>query len=635
MKKTTCWITICFILFLSFITPVSAQEAFVIDNANVNMVVHEDGTIDITEKFNLDFKSYRHGFYRYIPIKYEMNWMVDGKQERKKYYFPVKNINCSTACSTDLGSEGVTIKLGDADKQIIGKQEYTISYTVKTKDLDLSNHAQALYWNLIDNFDTTIYQFSYRIDMPKAFDADNVYTYAGKYGQGDDDVLTHQVNGNTISGKITRPLQNKEATTIRVNVPDNYFVYPKAKDYSMVALGTGLVILIASIFLFIKFGKDDDVVVTVEFKAPDGLDSASVGYVIDNSVENRDILSLIIDWANRGFLIIHDEESGFRLEKIKEMEKDNSNGYERVFFDAIFASSDIVEENDLKNTKVSEALTNAKRMLKNAFYHNPKKRVYSSTSLGLQCFMVLLIVIPMLVLNLTAAYAKFEIIAIALPYIIPSIFLILTCFPWIILMQKRYTMKKSTFLIATVILLFLNGVIVTVNAFIQFMFLDIKLYIVLAIAIITFLLILIMMFMDKRTKQGNRWLGQILGLKEFIISCEKDQLEMLAAETPSAFFDVLPYAYVLGISDIWVKKFENIVIPEPNWYRGYGYGNGNVFMTMLWWNHFHYCFRDISTAASYTPPPTTGRGGGSFGGGGFGGGGFSGGGFGGGGGGSW
>lgn len=635
MKKITYWITICCVLLFSFSTSVSAQEAFVIDDANVGMVVHEDGTIDITEKFNLDFKSYRHGFFRYIPTKYEMSWVVDGKQENKKYYFPVRNITCSTDCSTESDSKGIMIKLGDADKEIIGKQEYTISYTVKTKDLDLSNHAQALYWNLIDNFDTTISNFSYRIEMPKSFDAKNVFTYAGKYGQGDDDVLTHEVSGNVISGELTRPLRNYEGTTIRVNLPDDYFVYPETKDYSMFALGTGIIILIVSILLFIKFGKDDDVIVTVEFKAPDGLDSASVGYVIDNSVENRDILSLIIDWANRGFLLIHDEKSGFRLEKLKEMDQDNSHGYERVFFNAIFATGNIVEESDLKNTKVSEALANAKHMLKNSFYRNPKKRVYSSASLGLQILMVFLIIIPTTVLSVSSAYAKFEIMSIAIPYAIPSIALIFTCFPWVILMQKRYVMKKITFYTSTVVLLFLNGVVVALSTFVQYISLGIQLYIVLTIAIITFLLILLMIFMDKRTKQGSRWLGQILGLKEFIISCEKDQIELLANENPTAFFDVLPYAYVLGISDIWVKKFEHIIIPEPDWYRGYGYGNGNVFMTMLWWNHFHYCFRDISSAASYTPPSTTGRGGGSFGGGGFGGGGFSGGGFGGGGGGSW
>ncbi len=143
----------------------------------------------------------------------------------------------------------------------------------------------------------------------------------------------------------------------------------------------------------------------------------------------------------------------------------------------------------------------------------------------------------------------------------------------------------------------------------------------------------ILMFMDKRTKQGNRWLGQILGLREFILNCEKERLELLAAENPSAFYEILPYAYVLGVSDVWASRFESLIIPQPDWYvssRSYG----SSFSAWLWWGSFHHSFRNFSSAASYIEPKgSSGHGGGSIGG--FGGGGFSGGGFGGGGGGSW
>ena len=49
---------------------------------------------------------------------------------------------------------------------------------------------------------------------------------------------------------------------------------------------------------------------------------------------------------------------------------------------------------------------------------------------------------------------------------------------------------------------------------------------------------------------------------------EKDKLEMLVNDNPNYFFDILPYAYVLGVSDIWSKKFESIAIAPPTWYVG-------------------------------------------------------------------
>ena len=62
--------------------------------------------------------------------------------------------------------------------------------------------------------------------------------------------------------------------------------------------------------------------------------------------------------------------------------------------------------------------------------------------------------------------------------------------------------------------------------------------------------------------------GQLLGLKKFIQVAEKNRLEMLVEENPEYFYDILPYAYILGVSDKWIKQFESIVTLDPKWYVG-------------------------------------------------------------------
>jgi uncharacterized membrane protein len=133
-------------------------------------------------------------------------------------------------------------------------------------------------------------------------------------------------------------------------------------------------------------------------------------------------------------------------------------------------------------------------------------------------------------------------------------------------------------------------------------------------------------FVRKRTDQGNAWMGKILGLRNFIILAEKDRLETLAAENPSYFYSILPYAYVLGITDIWIKNFEGIALDPPTWYYGHG-----AFTPILFAASFNNAMTTMGSRMTSTPP-SSGSGGG---GGGFSGGGFSGGGGGGGGGGSW
>ena len=375
MKKISLWIMIIICCMMS-ITPVSAKEAFDIEKANIEMIVHEDGGIDITETYDLKFLQKRHGFYRNISTEYDMDWEIDGVKEKKSYYFPITNIECDGPHNIEKNYNGVSIRLGDEDKEVIGKQSYRLSYHVQTKDLDLDG-MQMLYWNLIGSFDTTIKDFTYRITMPKAFDPKNIYTSTGRYAQNNNK-LTVKVDGNVISGHNTKMLFSQEQATIMVNLPNDYFTFAKAKNYDMYVMGITLIILLGSLILFIRFGKDDEVIVTVEFGPPKDLDSAGVGYVIDHIVDDRDAVSLILKWANNGNILIHDEQAGFKLEKRKELGIE-ANDYERTLFSAIFSKDYIVNEDNLKTEKMSKAMSDTKIQIQNHF--KDENQVYMKASL--------------------------------------------------------------------------------------------------------------------------------------------------------------------------------------------------------------------------------------------------------------
>ncbi len=191
-------------------------------------------------------------------------------------------------------------------------------------------------------------------------------------------------------------------------------------------------------------------------------------------------------------------------------------------------------------------------------------------------------------------------------------------------------MKTASFVSACIGLSVLDALLMGAGALMMYFYGASWLSIVCCVSV-TVALMIMMAFMDKRTKQGNEWLGQILGLKEFILTAEKDRLELLVKDDPSAFYHILPYAYVLGISDTWSDKFEDLIIEQPDWYEStMPYPS---FSSIYWWHRFNRSFHAMSASASYIPQAKGGSGGGSIGGI-SGGGGFSGGGFGGGGGGS-
>jgi uncharacterized membrane protein YgcG len=157
-------------------------------------------------------------------------------------------------------------------------------------------------------------------------------------------------------------------------------------------------------------------------------------------------------------------------------------------------------------------------------------------------------------------------------------------------------------------------------------------YIYLVIYIIGLLcvlgLIICLKYLPKRTPYGNQILGKLKGFKNFLETAEKDKLEAMVMQDPSYFYNILPYTYVLGVSDKWIKKFETISLQAPSWYDSPNTFDVSSFRTFM-------NSTMVSAQSAMSSSPSSSSGGSSSGGGGSSGGGSSGGGSGGGGGGSW
>ena len=69
-------------------------------------------------------------------------------------------------------------------------------------------------------------------------------------------------------------------------------------------------------------------------------------------------------------------------------------------------------------------------------------------------------------------------------------------------------------------------------------------------------------------RQYTDLLGRVLGFRDFIRTAEIDKLNELVEEDPQYFYHVMPYAYVFGLSNKWIKNFEDLPVVAPNWYRG-------------------------------------------------------------------
>ena len=146
------------------------------------------------------------------------------------------------------------------------------------------------------------------------------------------------------------------------------------------------------------------------------------------------------------------------------------------------------------------------------------------------------------------------------------------------------------------------------------------------ICLSSYAIIIVSVTLISRTDDYTDQLNKILGFKDFIESVEKDRLETMIEENPELYYKVLPYAQVLGVSDIWEDKFKSIRINPPSWAVGYG---GFDMFDLIVFNHVMRSMnRNMVTTMTSRPQASSGGFSGGFGGGfgGFGGGGHGGGG---------
>ena len=111
-------------------TPALALDSgYEITGYHVDIVIDEYNTYHVTENLTVDYHEARHGFYRIIPYRQEMQWEIDGSKKRILYNTPVRSVDVTGApFDTYKDSGSFMIQIGDADSLVTGEKDYTITF---------------------------------------------------------------------------------------------------------------------------------------------------------------------------------------------------------------------------------------------------------------------------------------------------------------------------------------------------------------------------------------------------------------------------------------------------------------------------------------------------------------------------
>ena len=589
-----------FLLFLftfvvSFTTVHASREHYdpgcVIEKFEYFAQVHADNTWDVSEIIHVDFKAPRHGIFQYVEQKY--NAELGGKE--REYFAPITDIEVMyyPYKTTYLQHDRFTvIRIGDSDKELEGKVAYSIEYKLHFPD-DGFKGGDLLYTSVLGAMcENYIKEFNYNITfdepLPAAF-SDSLRIYSGRASKENTlHVSCTVVTPNSISGSATN-INHHNAITLYAKLPEGYWKgasHPVVlkmiwlADWvksSIFSFPTLLIIFVCILFfvvlLKLLMNRDEGKkpIPVIEYGALEGISSAEVGYIIDLSVEVKDLTSLIIWWAAKGYLKIEEvapEEGKDKkkkkngdnpeiiLHKIKDLPKD-APAYQQKFWKVFFGKKDSIAIN--KIGKKYKQIESAEEALKEKYKDDKSLQTFNLKLFGYVFGFIFLAVFTILV----SCWSKgaYEMLFI---WIGAMIFGVFHC---LITSDAKYvdSWKKKLINYSIMLGFFCASVVV-----VYFVIEDgsprcpnILLY---GITLMSWILIMLSPNMQHDTHYRIEMMSRLLGFREFISTAETPMLKAMVDENPNYFYDVLPYAIVFGLSDKWCKQFEKINFEPPTWY---------------------------------------------------------------------
>lgn len=540
------------------------NQDYVINNYNVDITVDENKTLLIKESITATFTDYYKGIVRYIPIDESVGEIDENgnltntknyKNTISDFVFDHDNSSSGMSLIKTQTSSGYKFYYLGSYSNFIGTKTFTFSYKLNPGD-DRDTSKDSFYFNIVGTgWDTKIEKLNWTITFPSSTSNLDYYIYQGRIGQ-DATGQKATLNGNTISSSSTN-LDYGEAVTLKIDFEEGYFSFNRSYLYDIILL-TGFFVLLVLIFvLFAKYRKKEIVVDVVEFSAPENLTPTEAGFVYDGAVQGKDLSSLLVYWADKGYLQIIDKgKNDAEFKKLKDL-PENAKIHEKIYFNSLFENRETFTLKLLGQKEGNAALSAKKSvdMTNKNYFVNSGKNVFNFLNFIVLAFLFLD------ALKLGFMAHQFWYGASRIIFAIVFFFIIKSRLknPEIEKTQKlTFRIFKYIFFALLFIGFYLLNLLYTeayCDPFYTRLF-----FIVLPIA-----LFFTIAHLEYRTKKGRELLGKLNGLKTYIEVAEKDKLEALVKDDPKIFYHILPYAYVLGVSEVYINKFKDIPIGSPDY----------------------------------------------------------------------
>lgn len=194
---------------------------YTIDYYMVDIVVHENNTLDITETITANFNVAKHGIFRTIPLKNKVV-RLDGTTSKNRTQLTNLDVDHEYTVSRENGN--YNIKIGYPNFTLTGLEIYVIRYPYNLGK-DPIKGSDEFYYNIIGSeWDMMISNITFHITMSSEFDSSKLGFSSGMAGSTNNNVK-YRVSGNEISRSYDGVLNTNHTLTARMELSEGYFFH--------------------------------------------------------------------------------------------------------------------------------------------------------------------------------------------------------------------------------------------------------------------------------------------------------------------------------------------------------------------------------------------------------------------------
>ena len=456
----------------------------------------------------------------------------------------IKSVTLNGSSAPLTQSEGITsINLSHLDGKI-GMYSCSISYEVNSVVTLDEDGRQIVTVPLLYGFPYPVQDMRFQVTMPSRFDAVPTF-YSGYHGQDIERQMSASISGSVIRGSVSQDLKDSETLFLELTAPEGMFPTSQTFGGSLTFDAAAMAVCAAAALLYWILRLGCLPRYSPRRSTPtEGLSAGQVPTYLTRSP--GDLPVMVLQWAQLGYLIIHLDDNG-RVFLHKKMNMGNERSvFEQRCFRDLFGRKMMMDATGYRFQRAAD---------KAAALSRRQAGGYRNHAATITVFRVLSCLV-----GVFAGIAMGDTIATdhTWRYFLMALFgamggllsfAILTGLDRLHLCGKsglKLSLCAGALWLAAAFAC--NCINYGASALLWSLFAG-----------------LLGAYGGKRTENGIRIYSEILGLRRHMRKAGKQELRRILSTNRNYYFELAPYALILGVDKQFAEKFGDARLPACTW----------------------------------------------------------------------